>query len=95
MRDNMPRNCVGKVLHYNLSILGLPILWVNISNPFCDLFSSSPAHVIEEVHKAEKGVDHLISTRQQWSSCLLSHHITWHLTLFYFGNNISTQSLFT
>ena len=41
MRDNMPRNCVGKVLHYNLSILGLPILWVNGNiSPFLFLPSS-------------------------------------------------------
>ena len=42
MRDNMLRNCVGKVLHYNLSILGLPILWVNGNiSPFLFLPSSS------------------------------------------------------
>ncbi|XP_011410522.1 PREDICTED: tetratricopeptide repeat protein 38-like [Amphimedon queenslandica] len=55
--------------------------------------SHTMAHVIEEVYKAEKGVDHLISTRQHWSSCLLSHHITWHLTLFYFDLNQTDKIL--
>ena len=42
MRDNMLRSSAGKVLHYNLSILGLLILWVNGNiSPFLFLPSSS------------------------------------------------------
>ena len=43
------------------------------------------AHVIEEVYEAEKGVEFMTSTRENWGSTVLSGHLTWHLTLYYFG----------
>ena len=44
--------------------------------------------MIEESQRVEKGVEFLLSTRKNWQDCLLGHHITWHLTLYYFGTYI-------
>ena len=108
MRDNMLRNCAGKVLHYNLSILGLPILWVNGNiSPFLfppssssssssplppllfllssSLLLSSSAHVMEETKDAQKGVDFMRSTRENWQNTPYNFHLLWHLSLYYIG----------
>ena len=42
------------------------------------------AHVIEEARDPTTGIELLISTRGDWTG-ILQGHITWHLTLFYFG----------
>ena len=44
--------------------------------------------MIEETKEAEKGVEFLLLTRKNWQDCLLGHHITWHLALYYFGTSI-------
>lgn len=43
------------------------------------------AHVIEETHDAKDGVEFLSSTRPKWEKSAFGGHITWHLTLHYFG----------
>lgn len=43
------------------------------------------AHVIEESHDAKDGIDFLTETRSDWEKSLFGGHITWHLTLHYFG----------
>lgn len=42
-------------------------------------------HVIEEERPAEKGVELLTSTRQDWQDSLMGGHINWHLALYYLG----------
>ena len=46
------------------------------------------AHVFEEVHEAEKGVEFLTTTREDWRGSVYEVHITWHLALYYLGKPI-------
>ena len=43
--------------------------------------------MIEEERPTEKGVEFLNGCRGDWEHSLLSHHIAWHLTLYYLGMN--------
>ena len=46
--------------------------------------------MIEEIYEAEKGVEFMTSTRGDWGNTAFAGHLTWHLTLYYYGkpNNI-------
>ena len=46
------------------------------------------AHVFEEVHEAERGVEFMTTTRKDWRGSSYEVHITWHLTLYYLGKQI-------
>ena len=45
------------------------------------------AHVIEEAREAKSGVEFLTTTRDDWKGSVFGCHITWHLTLYYFGKS--------
>ena len=52
-------------------------------------FSSAfTAHVIEEAREAKNGVEFLTTTRDDWKDSVFGCHITWHLTLYYFGEPV-------
>ena len=46
------------------------------------------AHVIEEAREARNGVEFLTTTRDDWKDSMFGCHITWHLTLYYFGEPV-------
>ena len=46
------------------------------------------AHVIEEAHEAKNGIEFLTTTRDDWKGSVFGCHITWHLTLYYFGKSV-------
>lgn len=45
------------------------------------------AHVNIELYETDEGIENLEATKHIWSaeSCLLNHHLHWHLSLFYFA----------
>lgn len=47
--------------------------------------SALAAHVLEESHEASDGMEFLTKTRSDWDKSVFGGHITWHLTLHYFG----------
>ena len=51
------------------------------------------AHVFEEVHDANSGVQFLTSTREDWSGSSYEVHITWHLALYHLGKEKKKESL--
>ena len=64
--------------HHAMSKAGIRII-VSKFNSCC------LAHVLEESHDAGDGVDFLTQTRSDWDKSVFGGHITWHLTLHYFG----------
>ena len=55
---------------------------------YCSLL----AHVIEEIYEAERGVEFMTSTREDWGNTIFAGHLTWHLTLYYYGKLIAITS---
>ena len=56
-----------------------------VSIPIFISLALSLAHVFEEVHESENGVEFLTSTRENWRGSSYEVHITWHLALYYLG----------
>ena len=56
-------------------------------------FSIVVAHVFEEVHEAERGVEFMTTTREDWKGSSYEVHIAWHLALYYLGEQRNTCSL--
>ena len=62
----------------------LPPLLFLLSSSSSPLPSSS-AHVLEETKDAQKGVDFMRSTRENWQNTPYNFHLLWHLSLYYIG----------
>ena len=52
------------------------------------------AHVFEEVHEAERGVEFMTTTREDWRGSSYEVHITWHLALYYLGKQRNSYTAF-
>ena len=57
------------------------------------LYSVFVAHVFEEVHEAERGVEFMTTTREDWRGSSYEVHITWHLALYYLGKHTFIVSI--
>jgi hypothetical protein len=76
-------HAMGKCCYYNHPYVTIVLC---IMLPWC--CSLLLAHVIEEIYEAERGVEFMTSTRDDWGSTIFAGHLTWHLTLYYYGKYI-------